>query len=437
MRTRKLPFVIRNIEVILTLILFVMIGGYFSIVEERGVNQVFKTLSRVGMAVAIIYLSISLSRHGLVKALRFENTLAPAFYVGYLLLGFASFMWSTKPSYSALQWFMTLESFVFVIMFMKVVSMYNLHFPEKPVDLIRVFSWALFPFMLIFYIGSLTDPDTFYRGMRGGEEQRLGGWIMNPNELGMLSSLAAAMGYMYFQKSKNKIWSILMMTSAILVLVLTSSRSSAIGFLLIMGVLILRSNNKRLKIVMFSGILVALPLLIRYVVFKDDGGVEGVLSMTGRLPFWTALLNEGIVKEPFFGYGFMRINYTDYFQGLNTYPARMTHNTFMQILMNLGFVGFFIGFFNVVLTVRNFIVHRKTEYANLFIVVFIPVIINSFTEFGIFGDANYGILFWQFLIMLFILKPVKNYSIAERSKLRVFNQKYQLNIDLNKSKEVS
>ena len=77
-------------------------------------------------------------------------------------------------------------------------------------------------------------------------------------------------------------------------------------------------------------------------IFKDDGGIDEVLSMTGRLPFWTALLNEGIVREPFFGFGFMRINYTDYFQGLNTYPAKMTHNTFMQVLMNLGFVGFFI-----------------------------------------------------------------------------------------------
>ena len=54
-----------------------------------------------------------------------------------------------------------------------------------------------------------------------------------------------------------------------------------------------------------------------------------VLSMTGRIPYWMALLQEDIVKEPFFGYGFRRINYTDYFEGLNTYAEKMTHNTFM------------------------------------------------------------------------------------------------------------
>ena len=426
MKPHNLPFIIRNMETILTIILFVMIAGYFSIVEERGINQVFKTISRIGMAGAIIYVLSVLKKLGHVSALKYENTLAPAFYVMYLLLGFASFMWSSKWQYSALQWFMTVESFIFVLLFMKAVVIYNTHYPEKSINFIRLFAWSIFPIMLTFVIGSLIDEDTFYRGMRGGEEQRLGGYIMNPNELGMLSSISAGMSYMYLQISKHKFWGFLMMLASILVLVWTSSRSSAIGFLMIMGILVLKSNNKNLKIVMFTGITIAVPLLIRFVVFKDDGGVEEVLSMTGRLPFWTALLNEGIVHEPFFGYGFMRINYTDYFQGLNTYPARMTHNTFMQILMNLGFVGFFIGFWNVVLTIRNFILHKNHPYGNFFIALFIPVIINSFTEFGIFGDANYGILFWQFLTLLFIIKPAERLRLDERLKLKKFKSKYKI-----------
>lgn len=426
MSVKRLPYLLRNMELLLTIILFVMVAGYFSIVEERAVNQVFKTISRVGVAGMLILILNALKGHGLVRAFRYQNILAPAFYLLYLLLGFASFMWSTNYQYSALQWFMTAESFVFVLLFMRVVVVYNTHFPERSIDLIRVFAWALFPILLTFVIGSWIEPDTFYRGMRGGEEQRLGGWIMNPNELGMLASIAAALSYMYLQGSKRKFWGVLMMLAAILVLVWTSSRSSAIGFLLIMGVLVLKSNNKKLKIVMFSGIAVAVPLLIRFVVFKDDGGLDEVLSMTGRLPFWTALLNEGIVKEPFFGFGFMRINYTDYFQGLNTYPARMTHNTFMQILMNLGFVGFFIGIWNVALTVRNFLVNKTHAHSNFFIALFIPVIINSFTEFGIFGDANYGILFWQFLMLLFVVEPATRLRSNEKLQLKRFKHKYAI-----------
>ncbi len=36
----------------------------------------------------------------------------------------------------------------------------------------------------------------------------------------------------------------------------------------------------------------------------------------------------------------------------------------------------------------------------------IPVIINSTTEFGIFGESNYGIQFYQFILLFFVVKFV-------------------------------
>jgi len=420
----RIPKLIKYINLILILILLVKIAGYFSIVEERSVNQVFKTISRIGMTMTISFVHFRLMRLGCIKNYVYDNLLAPVLYTGYLALGLASFAWSTDWQYSALQWLMTFESFVFVLLFYRVITLVNFHFPEYHIDLTKLFAWAIFPIMLVFIIGSFVEPDTFYRGMRGGEEQRLGGWIMNPNELGMLSGMSAALSYLFTISSRQKIWGILMMLAAIVVLALTSSRSSAIGFLLIMGILVLKSNNKKLKIAMISVVAIAVPLLFKYVIFKDSGGMEEVLSMTGRLPFWTALLNEGIVREPFFGYGFMRINYTDYFQGLNTYPAKMTHNTFMQVLMNLGFVGFFIAFWQVVTTVRNFIISKGSRYSNFFIALFIPVIINSFTEFGIFGEANYGILFYQFLTLLFVIHAKPSLSQIESLKLKLFKRRW-------------
>ncbi|MFT4544815.1 MAG: exopolysaccharide production protein ExoQ [Bacteroidia bacterium] len=420
----KVPNIVRSITTILVLILLVKIAGYFSIVEERAVNQVFKTISRIGMTGLILLVHIRLTRIGCVAAFKYEHILGPLFYCAYLLLGLASFAWSTDPQYSALQWLMTFESFVFVFIFMRVVTLVNHHFPAYRIDLVQVFAWAIFPIMLTFIIGSFVEPDTFYRGMRGGEEKRLGGWIMNPNELGMLSSIGAAMAYLYFQTTNRKLWPFVMMIAAVVILVLTSSRSSAIGFLLIMGILVLMSKNVKLKIAMFGGVVIAVPLLLKYVIFKDAGGVEEVMSMTGRLPFWKALLSEGIVREPFFGFGFMRINYTDYFQGLNTYPAKMTHNTFMQVLMNLGFVGFFIAFWQLVLTIRSSAAEKGSAYSVFSVAMFIPIIINSFTEFGIFGETNYGILFYQFLIFLFFIKIRANLSRKEKLKFKLFQTRW-------------
>ncbi len=111
---------------------------------------------------------------------------------------------------------------------------------------------------------------------------------------------------------------------------------------------------------MLIGVALAVPAILKFVIFKDDGG-----------------LNEGIIREPFFGFGFMRINYTDYFESLNTYAAKMTHNTFMQVLMNLGFVGFFVAFWQLVATIHNYLKERgKSLYGDFFMAMFIPIFIN-------------------------------------------------------------
>jgi exopolysaccharide production protein ExoQ len=430
--SNKLPAIIRNISTILVVILCIKIAGYFCVGEDRTINQIFKIIARVGMTGLIIVAQFRLIRLGCQPLFKYENVLAPVFYLIYLFIAIASFSWSTDPGYSILQWLMTFESLVFVFVFMRVISMVNIYFPEQTIDLIKTFTLAVFPIMVIFIVGSFIDPDFFYRGMRGGEEQRLGGYYMNPNELGMLSSIGAAMTYLYFQTAKKKLFPIVMMIASIVVLVLTASRSSAIGFLLIMGILILQSNNKKLKVIMFAGVALAVPAILKFVIFKDGGGMEEVMSMTGRIPFWTALLQEGIVREPFFGYGFMRINYTDYFESLNTYAAKMTHNTFMQVLMNVGFVGFFIVFWQLVLTIRNFVKERKTSlYGNFFIALFIPAFINSLTEFGIFGETNYGILFYQFLILLFVIQIREGRSKKETLLFNLFQKRWKIDPKLS------
>lgn len=72
-----------------------------------------------------------------------------------------------------------------------------------------------------------------------------------------------------------------------------------------------------------------------------------------RLPFWQGLINEALSKEPLLGFGFMRIDYKDYFQGANSYPGKMTHNTFMQVLMNLGFIGLTFVIFQMIFATRG------------------------------------------------------------------------------------
>ena len=132
----------------------------------------------------------------------------------------------------------------------------------------------------------------------------------------------------------------------------TGSRSSLIGAFLIIGFHVKQSTNVKLKVAIAIGMILIMPVAINKIILKDGDSdrLEEVMSMTGRLPFWKALISEGLPREPLLGFGFMRIAYKDYFQSTHTYPGKMTHNTFMQVLMNLGFIGMTIVIFQMVFT---------------------------------------------------------------------------------------
>jgi O-antigen ligase len=96
----------------------------------------------------------------------------------------------------------------------------------------------------------------------------------------------------------------------------------------------------------------------------------------------------------------MRIAYTDAFQSVHTYAGKMTHNTFIQVLMNLGFVGLALVFLQMAFTFRGALKLPNPTDRLMFAAVLIPIVINSLTEFGIWGETNSGILFWQLLVFV-------------------------------------
>jgi O-antigen ligase len=212
----------------------------------------------------------------------------------------------------------------------------------------------------------------------------------------MISGLGISCLVFDIYDQKHKFWTIVKILVIASVLILTKSRSSLIGLLLILFFHVKNSGNLKLQLATYIGVLAVIPYAVNKLILRK-GGLDEVFSMTGRLPFWKALLTEGLPREPLLGFGFMRIDYKDTFSSIHTYTAHMTHNTFMQVLMNLGFIGFTIVLFQMVFTIRGFIKEGRQKRLML-LGILIPVLINSFTEFGIFGDSNYGILFYQLMI---------------------------------------
>ncbi len=381
------------------ILLLLMVACFFTWSENINITRAIKVVGRLGLMIYSIVLYRSIIRYGAANTMGYKNTFAPLFYLTYLFLGLLSFMWSTNPGFSSLQWFMTFQSLVFAYFFIKSIKILDAFFVGHEIRLYHLLGNTVFVLQTIFVIGMWVNPGVFFRLTNGGEEARLGGTIMNPNELGMLGGVGIACLIFDLYRFKKKAWTIFKILVIFYALFMTGSRSSLIGVLLIIFFHINQTKQQGLKLAIVGGVLLVMPFAINQIILKggDQKRLDEILTLTGRLPFWSALISEGLPREPLLGFGFMRIDYKEFFQSVHTYPGKMTHNTFMQVLMNLGFIGLTIAIFQVFFTLKSFSSESK-ETKLMLIGILIPVIINSFTEFGIFGESNYGILFYQMLI---------------------------------------
>lgn len=311
------------------------------------------------------------------------------------------------------------QSLVFAYFFVKSLKTLDIYFEGHSIRLYHLLGNTVFVLQLIFVIGMWVAPDVFFRLTDGGEEARLGGTMMNPNELGMLAGVGSACLIFDLYRFKNKIWTIVKILVIFYALFMTGSRSSLIGILLIIFFHINQTKQKKLKFAIIAVVAAVAPFAVYTVILKggNQERLEEVMSLTGRLPFWKALITEGLPREPLLGFGFMRIDYKEFFQSAHTYPGKMTHNTFMQVLMNLGFIGLTIVLFQVFFTIKSILSEQK-ELKLMLIGMLIPIIINSFTEFGIFGESNYGILFYQIIIFSIAFKNNHHLTRVQKIILR-------------------
>ncbi|MFK7969979.1 MAG: O-antigen ligase family protein [Bacteroidia bacterium] len=400
----------RWIVAILVIIMTLRIVSYFMLSESVMITRSIKIGLRIILSAYCVLLYLKERKFQSSTGFKTVAGLPIFFYLAYLALGISSLLWSSAAGYSALQLIMDIECVIFVHYFWKLLLLWqNRISTETPLLLIgRVLGVATGIITVVFLIGMNIDPDTFYRSTHGGEIARLGGFIINPNELGMLLVIGCAGMYIDGFKHRFNIWKMVLITLMAYALFLTGSRSSLGSFVLVSGIFIMSLGNLRLRLGLVLGGVAATPVILKEVIFKQ-GNVEEVMSMTGRLPFWSDLLTYGFPQEPFLGFGFMRIAYADKFASLHAYDGAMTHNTFLQVLLNLGLIGACIVFLQMLFTFHAVIQEKSIWVKRTFIGLFIPLFINSLTEFGIFGETNYGIMFYLICLYMISIKIDNKY----------------------------
>ena len=402
-------------RIFLVSIILLRIISYFVLSEDLIITQALKAGLRTALTIIVITSSIIQQMRSDKPLYKIKYPLPLWLYAGYLVLGIASLLWTSSFKYSLLQIFMDIESFVFAFFFMRLVLACKSMYPGGYFELHKIIAPAIALIAAWFAIGKVIDPDQYYRLTHGGEVSRLGGYIINPNELGMLLVVGiAVMLPMLIKDEKYSIRSILILGGLIYLLFLTGSRSSFISMLLVFGLYGYKQQSKAFKIALGSLLILAIPLL-GYQIFVKQSNAEEVMSMTGRIPFWKDLLTYNFPREPWFGFGYMRIDYADKFESLNAYSGAMTHNTFLQVLLGLGLAGLLLVLSQLSSFLHALATHPNKEQKTTALLIFIPLLINSLTEFGIFGETNYGILFYLLIVITISIEPIGVSSRIYRS----------------------
>lgn len=382
----------------LILILALRIVSYYMVSDDLAFVQAFKALSRIFLTVILMAAIFAESRPGHRFLGQVRHRIPVWLYGVYLGLGAASLLWTTGFIASLQQWMMDAEGFVFAALFAGLLGMYHRRHPGGYFGLHKILAPAVLLHGIGFFTGRYLHPDLFYRLTHGGSVSRLGGYIINPNELGMLLVVGIACFLpLLVKEGQVRISVILSLGLLIYLLLLTGSRSSFAGLLLVLCVYALTGAGRVQRALVFGGTLALIPIAGWSFFVKQDQLTE-LFTLTGRLPFWRDLLTYNFPQEPWLGYGYMRIDYADKFESIHAYAGAMTHNTFLQVLLGLGLTGLMLVliqlslFLHTMFRVENMLVRRTA------CLIFIPLLVNSFTEFGIFGETNFGILFYLLLL---------------------------------------
>ncbi|MCS5480815.1 O-antigen ligase family protein [Corynebacterium sp. YIM 101645] len=338
----------------------------------------------------------------------------------FLLWGTISLLWSVDRADTTIK--VVNFSLIIVFLYISFTRRWIKSF-EAALEDLRVLVIAVISFIVISVL--FTAPDII-ESLRGLE--RYQGIFHNPNTI---AALAAAFFYpslLVYQNQKQKA---LLIIPALLItaLFLSGSRSSTLAIILSgLAVLILRvlRNRRHLNRLIPGASLLVGAGVITYLGLRAANRIEADADISSFLPrqlnlevsstlfngreeLWTV----GLVlfsENPFRGYGFngTRTALKEYRDsGLYSGQATQLHNSYSEILVDLGAVGglIFLG----ILIILIFKLMQNIYTIPLLSASVLTLLILANSESALFGLSSLvAIMFWTLCIMLFVPLRLKS-----------------------------
>lgn len=198
-----------------------------------------------------------------------------------------------------------------------------------------------------------------------------------------------------------------------------NSTTSIVGFVSSAGVLWLASRRPVRPALVHCAVLGVLGLSIIALFFDPGGGLVQSLGkdpgLTGRKDIWVLVLS--LHTNPLIGTGFetfwlgSRLDFM--LHALVNLPINEAHNGWVEVYLNLGWVGLCFIALLVVTGYKRIISHIRREPENgcLFLGFLICALFYSFSEAGF----RFGTMSWFFLLLV-IIRPPQARSFTDSRK---------------------
>ena len=383
-------------------ITFINIPGrqYFTSLQNVDAISLLKIVSRISIVlIAFLYLITEPQRsrlllHGSMRWLLMYNIFAVI-----------SLIYSSNRFYSLVR---VSELFFFLLTTAILTSRAQ---TENDIRQVMEITYkGLFILLIIVWGGYFFHSEAAQRMAYEMNRPRLGGYLVNSNTLGGISSILFTVALNRRLQRRGKIifrWESFLIILTAVTQLMTFSRSGFIltvtGSVLVIIFLLVSVYKKeealKLSIVLLlivTIVMLSFPWIITW--YSRNQTLE---EISGRLPLWKDLILLQFLNRLLFGYGFQMLSSSGiHIDAPHAWYTANAHNGFIQCLVGLGGIGFLLLIISVAVTLNLLLRKLKNQInANIrspspfniyieLIAILSIAILNSMTEFGIGGHTN-------------------------------------------------